>query len=126
MIIQVILIAAFLTLFFYVLRNRRASKLRAWKKLLLLVFIVFAAIAIIWPQTITDVAHLVGVGRGTDLLLYVLVVSFVFFVLNVYLKFKDLEQRYVKLARHIALVEADQRSQLNVYSKNEKSEVTSR
>jgi hypothetical protein len=106
MIIQVLLIAAFVLVLVWALQNRRATRLRAWKKLLLVMFIAFAAVAIIWPQTLTDVAHLVGVGRGTDLLLYVLVVSFVFVVLSIYLKFKDLEQRYAKLARHIALVEA--------------------
>src|SRR6266576_3859132 len=106
MLIQALLIAAFVAVLIWALQNRSATRLRAWKNLLLVMFIAFAAVAIIWPQTLTDVAHLVGVGRGTDLLLYVLVVSFVFFVLSVYLKFKDLEQRYVKLARHISLVEA--------------------
>jgi hypothetical protein len=58
---------------------------------------------------LTDVAHVAGVGRGVDLLLYGLVLAFVFVVTNIYLKFKDYEQRINKLARSIALAEAQER-----------------
>jgi hypothetical protein len=108
MLIQIILVAAVFASLVFFMRNSSATRLRASKKLLLVVFIIFATITILWPQTMTDIAHLVGVGRGADLLLYGLVIGFVFVVLSVYLKFKDMEYRYTKLARHIALVEADQ------------------
>lgn len=117
MIIQTILLAAILGLMVYLLQNRQTARLRAWKKLLLFLFMLFAAVSILWPQTMTDIAHLVGVGRGTDLLLYGFVICFVFFVLATYLKFKEMEQQYVKLARQIALVEAEQRSKTQVSGK---------
>jgi small membrane protein len=110
MIIQGILLVAIFGLMVYLLQNKNTARLRAWKKLLLFLFMLFAAVSILWPQTMTDVAHLVGVGRGTDLLLYGTVVCFVFFVLATYLKFKEMEQQYVKLARQIALVDAKQQS----------------
>ena len=49
------------------------------------------------------VAHWLGVDRGTDLMLYALIIAFCFSTLNTYLRFKDLELRYARLARAIAL-----------------------
>jgi len=59
------------------------------------------------PDDVTFLATKVGVGRGADLLLYLLVVAFVFVVLNVYLRFRDLGERYTDLARAVALREAE-------------------
>ena len=46
---------------------------------------------------------MVGVGRGTDLVLYALVVAFLSFTVTTYLRFRDLETNYTRLARRIAL-----------------------
>ncbi|MGH3530303.1 MAG: DUF2304 domain-containing protein, partial [Mycobacterium sp.] len=40
---------------------------------------------------------------GTDLMLYALIIAFVFTTLSAYMRFKDLELRYARLARAIAL-----------------------
>jgi hypothetical protein len=49
------------------------------------------------------VAHWLGVDRGTDLMLYALIIAFSFTTLSTYLRFKDLELRYARLARAVAL-----------------------
>jgi hypothetical protein len=59
--------------------------------------------AVLRPNDTTVVAHWLGVDRGTDLMLYALIVAFSFSTLNTYLRFKDLELRYARLARAIAL-----------------------
>jgi hypothetical protein len=64
---------------------------------------------VIRPDDVTWVAGLLGVGRGADLVLYVLVVGFGFFAISTYLRFKELELKFARLARAIALNEADQR-----------------
>ncbi len=106
MIIQFILVLLLVLVIIYFLQNRNAMKLRAGKKIFLLVFVVFALTAIIWPTMLTTVAHKVGVGRGADLLLYGLIFAFVFVTINIYMKFKDYEQRLNRLARNIAIDEA--------------------
>ena len=58
---------------------------------------------ILRPNDTTVVAHWVGVARGADLMLYGLIIAFVFTTLSAYLRFKDLELRYARLARAIAL-----------------------
>ena len=50
-------------------------------------------------------AHLVGVGRGTDLLLYGLIVAFLGYTVTSYLRFRLIERRLTELTRQIALDE---------------------
>ena len=50
--------------------------------------------------------HLVGVGRGTDLVLYALCVAFLFMTIALYLRLNEMHDRYVELARRLALHEA--------------------
>jgi hypothetical protein len=65
---------------------------------------VFAGVyAILRPDDTSVLAHWLGVDRGTDLMLYALVIVFIFTTLSTYMRFKDLELRYARLARAIAL-----------------------
>ena len=59
--------------------------------------------AVLRPDDTTVVAHWFGVHRGTDLMLYALIMAFSFTTLSTYMRFKDLELRYARLARAIAL-----------------------
>jgi len=106
MIIKLILIGLLVIIALFFIRNRNTARLRAGKKLLFLLFIAGGIAAVVQPNLLTKLAHAVGVGRGTDLLLYGLVLAFCFVTLNVYLKFKDYEARLGKLAREIAILEA--------------------
>lgn len=88
------------------LRNRNTVRFQAGKKVLLLLFVLLGVVAIARPAYVTALANAVGVGRGADLLLYVLIVAFLFVVLNVYLKFKDADAREAQLVRALAVTEA--------------------
>jgi hypothetical protein len=61
------------------------------------------------PTLLTRVANLVGVGRGTDLVLYIVSVAFGFYVVNQYLRGQDAREELHRLARRIAVVEAADR-----------------
>ncbi len=104
--IQVLLIAAVLALLAYLLRSRTNAKTKAWVKVGYLLFVVAAVYAILRPDDTTVLAHWLGVNRGTDLLFYALTIAFVFTTLSTYLRFKDLELRYARLARAVALQNA--------------------
>lgn len=103
--IRVVLVVALLTLLAWFLRSRNATSVRAIKKVLLFALIGFAVLAVLNPESTNLLASFLGVGRGADLLLYALTVSFLFFALNGYLKHLDMEQRIVTLTREIALLE---------------------
>lgn len=106
MLIQFLLILAALVLFTTFLRLAHTARLQAFKRIGFLLFCLFGVIAVLRPGVMTWLANRVGVGRGTDLLLYMLVVVFAFFSLNTYLRFKDTERRLTKLARAMAIRDA--------------------
>lgn len=101
--IQPLLIVAVLLLLVYLLRSRSTAQAKAWVKLGFVVFVVAGIYAILRPNDTTTLAHWLGLGRGTDLMLYALIIAFAFTTLSTYLRFKDLELRYSRLARAVAL-----------------------
>jgi len=101
--IQVLLIAAIVTLLVYLLRSRRSAQSRAWVKVGYVVFVLAAVYAIVRPNDTTVVANWLGVDRGADLLEYALIIAFLFTTISTYMRFKDLELKYAQLARAVAL-----------------------
>ena len=101
--IQGLLITSIIALLVYLLRSRRNAQSRAWVKVGYLVFVMTGVYAVLRPNDTTVVAHWLGVDRGTDLMLYALIIAFSFTTLSTYLRFKDLELRYARLARAVAL-----------------------
>jgi small membrane protein len=104
--IQGLLIASIFALVVYLLRSRRSAQSQAWVKVGFMLFVLAGVYAVLRPNDTTVVAHWLGVARGTDLMLYALIIAFSFSTLSTYLKFKDLEVRYARLARAVALERA--------------------
>lgn len=107
--VQLLLVGAFLVLFFIALRSRTAHGVSASKKLGFLLFLLIVVVAVISPALVSRVANFVGVGRGTDLVLYLLAVMFCFYVVNDYLRSQDARSQLHKLARRVAVLEALER-----------------
>ena len=111
--VQLLLIAAFVALFLFTLRSRAANSVSATKTLAFLTFMVVVLVAVLSPRLVSEVANLVGVGRGTDLVLYLLAVMFCFYVVNDYLRGQDSRNQLHKLARKIAVLEALERYEIS-------------
>jgi hypothetical protein len=109
--ILVVLVAGLLVLF---VRKRGTSKSAASVKVAFILFVIFGVYAVVRPGDLTLIAGWLGVGRGTDLLLYGVVIVFTFATLNTYLRFKELELRYARLARSIAIRQAEPPSSENL------------
>ena len=106
MIIRTLLILSTLFIAWYFLSSRGTSRSNAFKKVLLVAFVVAAIVAVIVPEQLTLLANLVGVGRGTDLLVYALVQVVAFQLFNTYAKDKQNQRQIVHLARRLAILEA--------------------
>ena len=104
--IQLVLIVVVILVAGRLLRGRGA-RTQAVRRLGLMLFAALAVWSILFPSVWNQIAKLVGVGRGTDMVLYALVVAFLSFTLTTYIRFRDFEARYTKLARRLALNEAD-------------------
>jgi hypothetical protein len=104
-IVQLLLIVVVMVVAVRLLRDRGA-RTQAVRRLGLMLFAALAVWSILFPSVWNQIARLVGVGRGTDMVLYALVVAFLSFTLTTYVRFRDFEARYTKLARRLALHEA--------------------
>ena len=65
------------------------------------------AAAIIFPNITQAAADLVGVGRGTDLVLYLGIVSVMFVLLHYYSKFVELQRQLTEVTRELAILRAE-------------------
>jgi hypothetical protein len=105
LLIQVVLVVGIALVAARLLRGRGARVL-AVRRIAMLAFAALAIASVLFPETWTGVAKIVGVGRGTDMVLYALVVAFLGFTVTTYLRFREMESKYTRMARHIALAEA--------------------
>lgn len=67
---------------------------------------IAAGVAIIWPQVTQVVAGTLGIGRGTDLLLYCAVVVMMVGFFMVYARIRRLRREVTLLVRHLAIRDA--------------------
>lgn len=78
----------------------------AVKRILALLFVLAAILAIIFPSALTAVANLLGIGRGADLLLYVFIIASMLFAVAIVRAKARSDARVTDLARAVALMEA--------------------
>ena len=73
----------------------------------LTLFVATAGLYFVWmPEHSTQLAELVGIGRGVDLILYVWVCLSLIVVLNLHLKLRTQMELITILARKMALADA--------------------
>ncbi|MGH3776227.1 MAG: DUF2304 domain-containing protein [Pseudonocardiaceae bacterium] len=107
MIVQIILVLAALGALVYFVRQAHNVRIRASKRIAFFAFIVVNIYAVLRPDHTTWIAQQIGIGRGTDLVLYLLVVAFVFGMLNTYLRQREISNHLTDLARTVALRDAE-------------------
>jgi small membrane protein len=105
-IIQVLLVPALALAVVLSLRSRASLRGQARRKIFAAVTVVAGALAVIFPNTLQALADVVGVTRGTDLLLYVLALVIIYLVGSTSARFREQEARIVLLARQVALSDA--------------------
>lgn len=104
MLIRIILLAALALIGYFAFLRRNAFPFH--------VVVVFAVLAgagvlVIFPGVAVDLAAFVGVGRGVDLVTYLVEVALLFVVVHYFTKFVDLQRQITVLARELALLKAE-------------------
>jgi len=101
--IQAILIALLLLIggiYLTALSSRLVSRLA------LLSLLAAGVVFVINPDLTTRIAHSVGVGRGTDLLLYLFCLASITVFLKLYKKNRVMDEKLTEVARQVALLGA--------------------
>lgn len=105
--IKIVLLAAVACGVIYVSRLQGARNL-ALRRILATLFAIGAAVAIIFPSTFSALAQLLGVGRGTDLLVYAIVVVLLTTWLVQWRHNIAVQTQLTKLTRDLALATAQE------------------
>src|ERR1700712_1092454 len=104
MLIKIILLVG-IALVAAMLLRRAGARHQAIRRLALVAFGAFAVTSVIFPDIWNAMAKVVGVARGSDLLLYGTILVLLGYIATSYIRFRELETRFTKLARRIALDE---------------------
>lgn len=90
------------------LKNRTLKSLYA--KLILTSSFSFFIFFLFNPNILQDIALKVGVGRGTDLLVYLIATGVFLAAFAIYVKIRELESKISILVRNLAIIEKNQNS----------------
>jgi hypothetical protein len=104
--IKAFLVVAVLILAIFTFRNRARVEIRASIRLGVVLLAAAAIASILDPNLTQRAANVVGVTRGTDLLLYVLIVVFAFAAVSAYFRFRQLEHVLARVIRNQAIRDA--------------------
>ena len=104
MIIRIVLLSALAAIGYLgiVRRNRLPFHI-----VLVLALLTVAALAVLFPDKTNVVAAWVGVGRGADLIGYIVQVTLLFVSLHYYTKFVHLQHQITHLVRELALLRVE-------------------
>lgn len=105
MLIKLLLLVAIAAVFVIGLRAPSGARHLALRRVGVVLAALVATLSVVFPDAWNEIAGFVGVGRGTDLLLYGLIVAFLLYMVTTYRRFRELEQQITLLARRIAVDE---------------------
>lgn len=86
----------------------RRSELKPSQFILWFVFWLSAGIAFLTPALLTKFANLLGIGRGTDLVLYLAVVVVFYLIFKIFVRLEKMERNITQVIRSSSLSRAEQ------------------
>lgn len=104
--IQILLIVALLGVAVYLMRARVTARHLAIRRGLVLFALLAGIVIVLAPGLLTRLAHLLGIGRGTDLLLYLAIIAGLLYVVTDYKRSLQQGRATIELARDLTLTRA--------------------
>ena len=105
MIIKFLLVGGVAAFGLLILRGKTATVHQALIRMAGVGVSALGVVAVLFPDTTVWAANLVGVKRGTDLVLYVFVMTFLFTTLIAFQRMHHLERQLTEVAREVALLD---------------------
>ncbi len=106
MIIRILLLSALAAIGYMVFLRRSRFPVHI---VIVFLMLAVAGLAVLFPEKTDVVANWFGIGRGVDLINYLVLVSLLYTVTHYYTKFVDIEQQLTQLVREIAILRAEVR-----------------
>ncbi|KKT35123.1 MAG: hypothetical protein UW24_C0014G0005 [Parcubacteria group bacterium GW2011_GWA2_44_12] len=107
--IQVILILAIVAILIGIARKALKRDITIREFFLIALFWLFSLAVVLWPNATNSAAHLLGIGRGTDLIVYFATLSIAYAVFRIFIRLEKVERDITELVRRIALKNAEEK-----------------
>lgn len=101
--LQVILLLIIFFVLSRVLLRSREKNISVKSALFWIIIWFLAAVVILLPTTTSAVAHLVGVGRGADVVTYVSLLLLFYLIFRIYVMMEEIKHDITSVIRQIAL-----------------------
>ena len=79
---------------------------RATKRLIIIAFAVLVVVTILFPETTTAAASIIGIGRGSDLVFYLTSIGLMFLAALTYISIRRVEVRIAEMVANQAVADA--------------------
>ena len=66
-------------------------------------FWILAVMAVLWPNSTTILANSVGIGRGSDFVLYIAIVLLFYLIFKLHIKIEEINRNITKVVRKDAI-----------------------
>lgn len=100
---QILFILFALYAIFFVVKKKRDELLGPRGMFFWIVFWVGVIVVVVWPNSATQIAQLLGIGRGSDLVMYVGLALLFFIVFRLHIKIEAMNRDVTKVVREKAL-----------------------
>jgi hypothetical protein len=110
MLFQALFLAASLVAMLGILAKKKQDVLTMRGSLFWLLLWIAADVAVLQPSAVTVMANALGIGRGTDLVLYFSVVLVFVILFRLHVKLERLQRDLTKVVRQQALEEEQKRT----------------
>jgi hypothetical protein len=101
--IQLIIFFLLLTVMIVYFKRLRSKLL---DRMIVLIIGSLGLLMALVPEWSNHVAHMIGVGRGVDLVIYLSIIGLAFLWIGIYTRIRDLETRQTWLVRRLAIEQA--------------------
>lgn len=113
MFIRIIMLSALVAIGYlgFVRRNRLPFNI-----MLVFAILFVAGVAVVFPERTDSIANWAGVGRGVDLIGYLVQVLLLFMALHFYTKFVDVQRQLTQIVRELAILRSEREAPLGLSS----------
>ena len=101
--IQFILVAAIVGIALLAVLSLRSRRISRW---IALALAIAGVVFVMRPDATNRIAHLLGVGRGADLMMYIFLVATVYALMQLYARVRTLDGQITQLSRALAIANA--------------------
>ncbi len=100
---QILFILFALYAIFFIMKKKQDELLGPRGMIFWILFWIGVIVVVAWPNSTTRIAHLFGIGRGSDLVMYIGLGLLFFIVFRLHIKIEAMNRDVTKVVREKAL-----------------------